>query len=76
MESYQTITKTLVQWHMSLRHMSVDDIKTQYVHAWYLMRIMANSWVPCPVARVTDWQVAKPSSEAVKPRCKAGRLPI
>ena len=28
MESYQTITKTLVQWHMSLRHMSVDDIDT------------------------------------------------
>ena len=61
---------------MSLRHTSVDDIKTQYVHAWYLMRIMANFWVPCSVVRAADWQVAKPSSEVVRPRCKTGRLPI
>ena len=55
---------------MSLRHTSVDEIKTQYVHTWYLMRIMANFRVPCPVARATDWQVAKPSSEVVRPRYK------
>ena len=40
------------------------------------MRIMANSWLPWLVARAADWQVAKPSSEVVRPRFKIGRLPI